>query len=217
MWRCLRHARSGLPRVTSPGCRTRDCCSSPTASCPRRMCTHAASGSLPTATCRQARVRGPWQRSQTHGRRRARSGQAHAPLPMLDGISTVLQRTLCGPDGRRRLAWYLSQPALFALPLAMLRSGHLIPMSRDTTPPPAGGDSYCPLLPGPCVARRAVPARARVPWLRTCHVLLSCSSSQQLARLQALIEYCQAFESAAHGAVRSAGFGTSISRSLHPV
>jgi hypothetical protein len=47
------------------------------------------------------------------GRRRAHSGQPHAPPPILDGFSNVFQRPPCGPDGRLRPAWYLSQPACF--------------------------------------------------------------------------------------------------------
>jgi hypothetical protein len=41
------------------------------------------------------------------------------------------------------------------------------------------------------------PPVRELPWLRVCHVLLSCTSSQQAPRLQALVGFCQAFESTA--------------------
>jgi hypothetical protein len=58
-WRCLRCARSGPLRVTCPGCRTRPCCSSPTASCLWRMRTRADIRRLPTPTLLPRRCTAP--------------------------------------------------------------------------------------------------------------------------------------------------------------
>jgi hypothetical protein len=69
------------------------------------------------------------------GRRRTCEGQAQAPPPILDGFNFVFHFVFhhprCSPDGKPHPAWYFSQPAFTALPLAMLSSGYLMPMSGD--------------------------------------------------------------------------------------
>jgi hypothetical protein len=138
----------------------------------------------------------------SHGAAPCRTGRKHlreAPAAnapaMLDGFKFVFARSLSGPHNQLRLAPYLRQRVFISLPIAMLRSGHLIPLEGTSAPPaPADSAYYCPHC-GEHLSRdgKEPPAR-ELPWLRICHVLLRCHSDSQFPRIEALLAFCEDFE-----------------------
>ena len=118
------------------------------------------------------------------GRRAAPGDSSPRQSPSLDPFRTVLTPLRVGDDGRCAPAPYLALPASLALPIAMLRSGHLMPLPGDDTPPPPTGDAHCPYC-GDHVSRDGQePPVRELPWLHICHQLLRCQADALAPRVR---------------------------------
>jgi hypothetical protein len=84
--------------------------------------------------------------------------------------------------------WYLTQPAEVVLPIIMLRSGYVMPLEGQDTPPNA--DATCPFCKEHIGLGGREPQLRDLPWLHVCHTLLRCHSDCQEARILALITFC---------------------------
>ena len=135
----------------------------------------------------------PLQAYATHGPavsaagcKRTRSQTAASRGPALDPFRAVFSQD--GSDPKPAPAGYLRARPRDALPIAMLRSGHVWPLDDDPSePPPASPDCpHCVV----CVSRDGqAPHPQELPWLHVCHVLLRCAAPSQGPRALALLAF----------------------------
>ena len=150
----------------------------------------AITGAVRTAAAKA--LRSKHGRSVTlSGRKRTRASTSQAQQQLFDPYELIFLQSPRFDDGRPRAAPYLAAGAPVALPMAMLRSGHLHPLPEDSTPPthlPDADCSYC----GEHVALdgREPPAEM-VPWLHVCHQLLRCGADDLVVRKTALYAFVQ--------------------------
>ena len=120
------------------------------------------------------------------GRKRARHGGPRPRTPSLDPFKQVFLQSPKYDDDRPQPARYLAAGAPVALPIAMLRSGHLHPLPTDVTPPLHARTSYCPHCNACISIFGQEPPIAELPWLQICHELMHCTAGTLYNRKPAL-------------------------------
>ena len=86
---------------------------------------------------------------------------------------------------------YLAAGAPVALPMAMLRSGHLHPSPEDPSQPTHLPDADCPYCGEHVALDSREPPAEMVPWLQVCHQLLRCGADVLVVRETAMYAFLQ--------------------------